>query len=115
MSYHLIKKAIGKANRLSESAVDSYTKIHRYFNESKSLTSKILSVISWPLRIIFNLPAQALILINYYYAKYLFSVRNEIKIIGVENVPAGVGTLFLSNHQTWLDPWGMCLALIKHP
>jgi 1-acyl-sn-glycerol-3-phosphate acyltransferase len=105
---------VNKTNKLSRFAgkvAEIYTNIHLHFNTSRSVWTKVLVVISWPLRIVFNLPGQLVILANYFYGSYLFRIRNRLEIFGLENLPFDTGNIFFSNHQAWTDPWGVGISL----
>jgi len=105
---------MGRKNRFSHFVgflAEIYTNIDFHFKFSKSFWIKVLMIISWPLRVIINLPAQLVILANYFYGYYLFRIRNKLEIIGRENLPKGSGNLFLPNHQAWTDPWGVGYSL----
>jgi 1-acyl-sn-glycerol-3-phosphate acyltransferase len=101
---------MGKINKFSRFVgwlAVVYTNINLYFNTVNSIWVKVLVAITWPLRILFNLPSQIVIMANYFYGFYLFRIRNDLEIIGQENIPAGINILFLPNHQAWTDPWGV--------
>ena len=105
---------MSKTNKFSHfvgKLAEIYTNIDFSFSVSKNFWTKALLIISWPLRILINFPAQLVILANYFYGYYLFRIRNDLEIIGQENLPRGKGNLFLPNHQAWTDPWGVGYSL----
>jgi len=71
--------------------------------------------LTWPLRLVLNLPFQVVVFLNYCKAYSLFKRHNSLIVEGQENLPSGVGTLYLSNHQAWTDPWAVGLAIMSIP
>ena len=54
-----------------------------------------------------------LFLIAWFCSYYIFRIRNKIKIIGQENLPRSVNTLFLANHQTLMDSFLIGVSVIS--
>jgi 1-acyl-sn-glycerol-3-phosphate acyltransferase len=47
--------------------------------------------------------SRIVISLAWFYALWVFRIRNRIKIVGRENVPRGVNVLYVSNHQTLIN------------
>ncbi|MFH0950892.1 MAG: lysophospholipid acyltransferase family protein [bacterium] len=79
----------------------------------KGCVTWLVLCLTWPLRFILNLPFQIVVLLNYLKAYNLFKRHNSLIVEGLANLPKGVGTLYLSNHQAWTDPWAVGLAIMS--
>ncbi len=106
-----VNTAVIKLSQFMGEIVEIYVNIHLFFNTAKGFWVKLLVVISWPLRIIFNLPAQVVIVANYFYGLYLFRIKNSLEIFGLENLPTDIGNVFFPNHQAWTDPWAIGISI----
>ncbi|MBN2884979.1 1-acyl-sn-glycerol-3-phosphate acyltransferase [Patescibacteria group bacterium] len=60
-----------------------------------------------------NLPTILFLFIFWVIGWWLFKKRNELKVVGRENMPKGIGILLLSNHQSLIDSLPIIYALYQ--